>query len=129
LLGRSTNHELCHPLPNGLKATGNWFAGSERNLEELIASYDVTADLFSPTEAAAVEAAFALNANYLYAAPEGVPTDMASRSVADYADVSSILLAIGCWQPTLTGYGVISPLPHHRRLITLIWTLMPPTLK
>jgi hypothetical protein len=31
---------------------GNWFAGSERNLEQLIASYDVTAELFTPAEVA-----------------------------------------------------------------------------
>ena len=50
-------------------ATGNWFAGSERNLEQLIGTYDVLVSLFSPQEIADVEQQFALNAQYMYAAP------------------------------------------------------------
>ena len=69
--------------------TGNWFAASERNLQQLLASYDVTAALFSPREAADVERSFALNANYLYASPPaglGTPADMASRLMNPAAD-------------------------------------------
>jgi hypothetical protein len=72
-------------------ASGNWFAGSERNLEQLIGSYDVLAadGLFNATEAAEVEASFALNAQYMFAAPPhglGVPGDMASRLMNPAAD-------------------------------------------
>lgn len=44
--------ELQRFPPHTLKATGNWFAGSERNLEQLIASFDVLADLFTQEDAA-----------------------------------------------------------------------------
>lgn len=43
--------ELQRLPPHTLKATGNWFAGSERNLEQLIASFDVLADLFTQEDA------------------------------------------------------------------------------
>ena len=66
-------------------ATGNWFAGSERNLEQYIASYDVLAALFSPEEARAMEASFSLNANYMYSGI-GVSPDMASRLMNPAAD-------------------------------------------
>ena len=70
-------------------ATGNWFAGSERNLEQLIGSYDVLAPLFSTQETADIEQQFALNAQYMYAAPPnglGVAADMASRLMNPAAD-------------------------------------------
>eukprot|EP00943_MAST-04B_sp_MAST-4B-sp1_P001448 g1448.t1 len=65
--------------------SGNWFAGSERNLEQLIASYDALAGLFSPEEAEAIENAFTINANYMYSGI-GVANDMASRLMNPAAD-------------------------------------------
>eukprot|EP00729_Bicosta_minor_P006428 gene6428-14358_t len=64
-------------------ATGNWFAGSERNLEQLIASFDVLADLFTQEDAVT---AFAVCANFLFSPPEGVQPDMASRLMNPAAD-------------------------------------------
>ena len=66
-------------------ASGNWFAGSERNLEQYIASYDVLAALFSPEEARVMEESFSLNANYMYSSL-GVSPDMASRLMNPSAD-------------------------------------------
>jgi hypothetical protein len=76
-------------------ATGNWFAGSERNLEQLISSYDILYDLFTDEEVAKVEASFADNANYMYESPPnglGVAGDMASRLMNPAADR---LVAVG----------------------------------
>jgi hypothetical protein len=70
-------------------ASGSWFAGNERNLQQLVNSFDVLHPLFSAAEAAAAEAAFALNAQYMFAAaPEGlgVAPDMASRLMNPAAD-------------------------------------------
>lgn len=83
-------------------ATGNWFAGSERNLEQLIGSYDVLANLFTATETAAIESSFALNANYMYAAPPnglGIPSDMASRLMNPAADRACALGLIALTMP------------------------------
>ena len=66
-------------------ATGNWFAGSERNLEQLIASYDALAELFTPEEKESIEHSFAVNANYMYSSI-GVAKDMASRLMNPAAD-------------------------------------------
>ena len=80
-------HQLVYTEVTALTPkNGNWFAGSERSLEQLVASYDVTAGLFTPREVVEVEASFALNANYLYSPPEGVPADMASRLMNPAAD-------------------------------------------
>ena len=81
-------------------ATGNWFAGSERNLEQLIASYDVLAELFTPEEKESIEHAFAVNANYMYSSI-GVAKDMASRLMNPAADR---LAAIGLIALTLPNH-------------------------
>ena len=44
---------------------GAWFAANERNIEQLVASYDVVADRFSAMEAAQMERSFASIANHL----------------------------------------------------------------
>ena len=44
-------HQLVYKEATALTPkNGNWFAGSERSLEQLIASYDVTYELFTPQE-------------------------------------------------------------------------------
>ena len=85
-------------------ATGNWFAGSERNLEQLIGSYDILYPLFNTSQINAIESSLALNANYMFSDPPnglGVAKDMASRLMNPAAD-------------RLGAVGLIAlTIPHH----------------
>ena len=87
--GQVAKKEVISEMNKLTPQTGNWFAGSERNLEQLIGSYSVLASLFSPQEITHMEEQFALNAQYMYAAPPfglGVAADMASRLMNPAAD-------------------------------------------
>ena len=64
---------------------GNWFAGPQRELEQLVASYDALHALFSPTESEAIERAFCGAAQYLYETKPPAE-DMASRAMNPAAD-------------------------------------------
>jgi hypothetical protein len=79
---------------------GNWFAGPQRELEQLVASYDVVHSLFTPVEVEAIERAFAGAAEYL-SATKPREEDMASRAMNPAAD-------------RLGALGLIAlALPHH----------------
>lgn len=65
--------------------SGNWFAGPQRELEQLVASYDVVHSLFTNEEAESIERAFAGAAEYLYATKPR-QEDMASRAMNPAAD-------------------------------------------
>lgn len=70
-------------------ASGSWFAGSERALQQLVASYDVVYEVCDSAERRAIEAALAACADYLYESPPagiGVAADMASRLMNPAAD-------------------------------------------
>ena len=64
---------------------GNWFAGPQRELEQLVASYDAVHSLFSREEAEDIEHAFAGAAEYL-SATKPREEDMASRAMNPAAD-------------------------------------------
>jgi hypothetical protein len=64
---------------------GNWFAGPQRELEQLVASYDAVHSLFTREEAASIERAFAGAAEYLHATKPR-EEDMASRAMNPAAD-------------------------------------------
>lgn len=64
---------------------GNWFAGPQRELEQLVASYDAVHSLFTHEETEDIERAFAGAAEYLHATKPRAE-DMASRAMNPAAD-------------------------------------------
>lgn len=64
---------------------GNWFAGPQRELEQLVASYDAVHSLFTHDEIESIERAFAGAAEYL-CATKPREEDMASRAMNPAAD-------------------------------------------
>ena len=79
---------------------GNWFAGPQRELEQLVASYDAVHSLFAQEEIESIERAFAGAAEYLYAT-KPKKQDMAARAMNPAAD-------------RLGALGLIAlTLPHH----------------
>ena len=85
---------------NGSAGTGcGWFAGPQRELEQMIASYDAVHSLFTPAEAAEIEAAFGRVAQCLHATKPAA-WDMASRAMNPAADRLGVLGLIALTLPS-----------------------------
>jgi hypothetical protein len=91
--------------------SGNWFAGPQRELEQLVASYDAVHGLFTAAEAAAIERCFAGAAQFLWEQdyPGGgghAAEDMASRAMNPAADRLGALGLIALAPLAIGGRGI-----------------------